>query len=199
MKKFDFLVVGIGGQGIVLAGDILSEVAMAARYDVKKTDTLGMAQRGGSVVSHIRIAEHVWSPLIKQGDVDFLVALEKLEALRWSPYLRRNGTVIINNQATPPLSVSLGMTRYPDDDVIYSTLRRLTDRVYTIEGTQIAIRLGDVRVLNMLVLGCISHLLPIETKLWEEHIRQRLPAKIVEINLVAFNKGREEMSRVHIG
>lgn len=199
MKKFDFLMVGIGGQGIVLAGDILSEVAMSAGYDVKKTDTLGMAQRGGSVVSHIRIAEHVWSPLIKQGDADFLVALEKLEALRWSPYLRRSGTVIINNQATPPLSVSLGMTRYPDDDTIYSTLRRLTDRVYTIEGTKIAVGLGDVRVLNMFVLGCISRLLPIETKLWEECIKQHLPAKILEINLVAFNKGREEMSRVHIG
>src|SRR4030042_3562206 len=100
MKKLDILMVGVGGQGNVLASDILSEVAIAAGYDVKKTDTLGMAQRGGSVLSQVRIADKVWSPLIKEGEVDILVALEKLEAVRWSHYLREGSIIIINNQAT---------------------------------------------------------------------------------------------------
>ena len=104
--------VGVGGQGNVLASDILSEVAIAAGYDVKKTDTLGMAQRGGSVVSQIRIADKVWSPLIREGEVDILVALETLEAVRWSHYLRQGGIAVVNKQSTPPLSVSLGVRRY---------------------------------------------------------------------------------------
>ena len=115
MNKQDLLIVGVGGQGIVLASDILGEVALAAGHDVKKTDTLGMAQRGGSVLSHVRIADKVWSPLIKEGEVDVLVAFEKLEAVRWSYYLRSDGVAIINNQATPPLSISLGTHRYPSD------------------------------------------------------------------------------------
>jgi len=197
-KKYDLIMVGIGGQGIVLASDILGEVAMTAGYDIKKTDTLGMAQRGGSVISNIRIAEHVWSPLVMQGTADFLIAFEKLEALRWSPYLRPNGTVIVNNQVTPPLSVSLGVNRYPDDQEIYRTIRQVTDHIYTVQGSQSVIGLGDIRTLNMFMLGCISHFLPIEIKVWEECIRQRLPAKILEINLTAFNKGREEISYVNI-
>ena len=94
MKKQDLLVVGVGGQGIILASDILGETALAAGYDVKKTDTLGMAQRGGSVVSHVRIASQVCAPLIKEGEVDILVAFEKLEATRWSHYLRPGGIAI---------------------------------------------------------------------------------------------------------
>ena len=116
--KQDILMVGVGGQGTILASDILGEVAIAAGYDVKKTDTLGMAQRGGSVISHLRIAEKVRSPLIKNGEVDFIIAFEKLEAARWSPYLRSDGLVVINNVAMPPLSVALGTDNYPDDEAI---------------------------------------------------------------------------------
>jgi indolepyruvate ferredoxin oxidoreductase beta subunit len=121
VKKQDLLMVGVGGQGIVLASDILGGVALAAGYDVKKTDTLGMAQRGGSVVSHVRVADKVWSPLIKEGEVDVLVAFEKLEAARWSYYLNEGGAAIVNNQTTPPLSVSLGTQRYPGDKEIENT------------------------------------------------------------------------------
>lgn len=198
MKKYDLIIVGFGGQGIVLASDILGEAAMTAGYDVKKTDTLGMAQRGGSVVSNVRIAEQVWSPLIMQGTADFLIAFEKLEALRWSPYLRPDGVVITNNQVTPPLSVNLGINRYPSDEEIYQTLRQVTNRTYIVQGSQRVLELGDIRTLNMFMLGCISHFLPIEIKTWEECIKQQFPAKILEINLTAFNKGREEISYVNI-
>ncbi|HJX35413.1 MAG TPA: indolepyruvate oxidoreductase subunit beta, partial [Dehalococcoidales bacterium] len=106
--KFDLLLTGVGGQGNILASDIIGKVALTAGYDVKKTDTLGMAQRGGSVVSHVRIAEKVYSPLIQEGGVDILLAFEKLEGIRWVNYLRPGGIAIINNHALPPLSVNLG-------------------------------------------------------------------------------------------
>ncbi|MBM4450724.1 MAG: indolepyruvate oxidoreductase, partial [Chloroflexi bacterium] len=116
MDKQDILMVGVGGQGTILASDILGDVALAASYDVKKTDTLGMAQRGGSVISHVRLAKKVWSPMIKEGEVDILLAFEKLEAARWAHFLKPGGLALVNNHANPPLSVSLGTHRYPNDN-----------------------------------------------------------------------------------
>ncbi len=198
MKKRDLLMVGVGGQGIVLASDILGEVALAAGYDVKKTDTLGMAQRGGSVLSHVRIADKVWSPLIKEGDVDVLVAFEKLEAARWSYYLHPGGVAIVNNQSTPPLSVSLGTHRYPGDKEIEGTLRQRADRIYFVDGTDKAKELGDIRTLNMIMLGYVSFLLPIDADIWKDCISQRLSPKILKMNMAAFDKGREEMSSANL-
>jgi indolepyruvate ferredoxin oxidoreductase beta subunit len=198
VKKQDLLMVGVGGQGIVLASDILGEVALAAGYDVKKTDTLGMAQRGGSVVSHVRVADKVWSPLIKEGEVDVLVAFEKLEAARWSYYLHEGGAAIVNNQTTPPLSVSLGTQRYPGDKEIENTLRQWARRFYLIDATRQAKGLGDIRTLNMLMLGCVSSLLPIDVEIWKDRISQRLSPNILKMNMVAFDKGREEMSRAGV-
>ncbi len=198
MKKQDLIMVGVGGQGIVLASDILSDVAMAAGYDVKKTDTLGMAQRGGSVVSHVRIADKVWSPLIQEGDVDMLVAFEKLEAARWSYFLNPKGVAIVNNQTTPPLSVSLGITRYPPDKDIEAILQRTAGKYYLIDGIRQVKELGDIRALNLFMLGCVSSLLPIDVKVWQDYITRRLPSKILNLNMVAFEKGREEMSRAGV-
>ena len=191
--------VGVGGQGIVLSSDILGEAALAAGYDVKKTDTLGMAQRGGSVVSHVRIASHVWSPLIKEGEVDMLVAFEKLEAARWGYYLRSGGLVIVNNQATPPLSVSLGTHRYPSDNEVEDILKQRTERIYFVDGTSRVRQLGDVRTLNMFMLGCGSSFLPIDVQIWRDCIHQKLPANILQINIAAFEQGRKELSGVNLG
>src|SRR4030042_1965648 len=123
-QKRDILITGVGGQGVVLASDIIGETALAAGYDVKKTDTLGMAQRGGSVVSHVRLAPKVWSPLIREGEADLLLAFEKLEAARWGHYLRPGGVAIVNNYEQPPLSVSLGKERYPSDKELTAALNR---------------------------------------------------------------------------
>ena len=199
MNKQDILMVGVGGQGIILASDILGEAALAAGYDVKKTDTLGMAQRGGSVVSHMRIAEKVWSPLIKEGEADVILAFEKLEAARWGRYLRPGGVAIINNYAMPPLSVSLGTHRYPDDEEISDMLKRRTERIYFVEGARKAIELGDIRVLNIVMLGCASLLLPIDVHIWNECMSQRIPSKILKVNFAAFDLGRKEASDVNLG
>jgi indolepyruvate ferredoxin oxidoreductase beta subunit len=199
MKSLDLLITGAGGQGIILASDIIGETAIAAGYDVKKTDTIGMAQRGGSVVSHVRLAEQVRSPIIRQGQVDLLLALEKLEAARWASYLKPGGIAIVNDHALPPLSVSLGNARYPTDDELQSILRQATDQVYFIGGTDRAKELGNIRTLNIFMLGGASLFLPFEVQLWQESIAGRLPEKVRQINLTAFEHGRKEIKGVHIG
>lgn len=197
MNKFDILITGVGGQGIILASDIIGEAVIAAGYDVKKTDTLGMAQRGGSVVSHVRIAEKVFSPLIMKGEVDILLAFEKLEAARWVHYLRPDGIAIVNNQALPPLSVSSGTDRYPTDEEVLNILKSRTDRIHLVEGTKKATELGNARTLNMFMLGCASALLPLKVETWQNEITLHLPVKIQPINLEAFDLGRKEMGNVH--
>ena len=195
----DLLVTGVGGQGVVLASDIIGEVALAAGLDVKKTDTLGMAQRGGSVVSHVRIAPKVWSPLIREGEVGLLLAFEKLEAARWSHYLQPGGIAIVNNYEQPPLSVSLGQEQYPDHQAIADTLKRQTDQVYFIDGIERAKALGNVRTLNIFMLGCLSIFAPLDVSIWKDCISQRMPENIREINLTAFDNGRKEIEGVRIG
>ena len=198
MRKVDLLITGVGGQGVILASDIVSETALASGYDVKKTDTLGMAQRGGSVVSHVRIGQQVWSPLIKEREVDIILAFEKLEAARWSHYLRRGAIAVVNNQALPPLSVNLGNERYPDDDEISGILEQVTERVYFVNGTACARELGNVRTLNIFMLGCISLFLPLRVHAWESTISQHLSAKIRQINMTAFKLGRKEIRNVRL-
>jgi len=194
----DLLITGVGGQGVVLASDIFGEAALAAGYDIKKTDTLGMAQRGGSVISHVRIAPRVWSPLIKEGEVDLLLALERLEAARWSHYLRPGGIALVNNHEQPPQSVSLGKERYPSREEIADVLKRQTDSVYFIDGTRRAGELGNVRTLNIFMLGCLSLFAPLKVNIWKDSISRHLPANICEINLTAFEQGRKEMRGVRI-
>ena len=198
MKKLDIVITGVGGQGVVLASDMVGETALAAGYDVKKTDTLGMAQRGGSVVSHVRIARQVWSPLIKEGEVDIMLGFEKLEAARWGYYLRPGGIVIVNNQALPPLAVSLGCERYPGDEEIINILKRRTDRIYFVNGTRRAIELGNVRTLNMFMLGCASIFTPIRVGVWKNSVSQHMLSSIRQINITAFNQGRKAIRGVHL-
>lgn len=199
MKKLDILVAGVGGQGVILASDIIGETALSAQYDVKKTDTLGMAQRGGSVISHVRLGQQVHSPLIKKGEVDILIVFEKLEAARWSYYLQPGGVAIVNNHALPPSSVNTGNEQYPNDQEITSILKQRTDRIYFIDGTHHARELGNARTLNIFMLGSASVFMPIETQVWEDTISQHLSLNIRQINIAAFRKGREEMRSAHLG
>ena len=193
MNKLDLFITGVGGQGNILASDIIGETALAAGYDVKKTDTLGMAQRNGSVISHMRIGRRVYSPLIKQGDVDMLLAFEKLEAVRWCHYLQTGAVVIINNHALPPLSVNLGTERYPDDEEIRDILRQRTNRFCFINGTGRVTSLGNVRMLNIFMLGCLSHFTPFKVSTWKKIISQHLPSRLLQDNLGAFDLCRKEL------
>ena len=198
MKNFDLLISGVGGQGVILASDIIGETAIAAGYDVKKTDTLGMAQRGGSVVSHVRIGHQVWSPLIKEGEVDILVAFEKLEAARWGYYLRPGAIAIVNNHALPPLSVNLGHEHYPSDEEITHILRQRSERLHFVNGTSRVKELGNIRTLNMFMLGCVSLFVPFKIHIWKDSISRCLPPEMWQINIIAFDQGRKEGRNVHI-
>jgi indolepyruvate ferredoxin oxidoreductase beta subunit len=197
--KCDLLITGVGGQGNILASDVAGEVALAAGYDVKKTDTLGMAQRGGSVISHVRIGKKVFSPLIKDGEVDILLAFEKLEGVRWTNSLKPGAIVIMNDYAQPPLSVSLGVDRYPTDREVVEILKMRTNRIFLIDGTTASTKLGNARTLNIFMLGCLSRFMPFEAEAWEKSILEHLAERLHKINSAAFQLGRKEISNVHVG
>lgn len=198
-NKQDILMVGVGGQGIILASDILGDIALALDLDVKKTDTLGMAQRGGSVTSHLRIGPKVHAPLISPHGADILLAFEKLEAARWVNYVRPDGIVIINDHAIPPLSISLGIMEYPEDSLIIDSFKQRTKNIFAVEGSKESAALGDMRALNIFMIGFLSADFPIKVdySLWEKCISERLPAKIRDLNLRAFNRGREVAHNVN--
>jgi indolepyruvate ferredoxin oxidoreductase, beta subunit len=200
MIKADILMTGVGGQGVILASDALAEIAMKAGYDVKKSDSLGMSQRGGSVVSHLRIGGQIFSPMIKKGDADFILGFERLEGARWVDYLRKDGIAIINNLAIPPLSVVGGASKYPSVSEVEDAVRQRTDQIHFIPGTEIAAELGNPQILNVLLVGFLSFFLGIDEKAYVEDLSQRVPSKFLEINLKAFARGREEaLCRTQIG
>jgi len=192
LRKIDVLMAGVGGQGVILASDSLAEVAMRAGFDVKKSDAIGMAQRGGSVVSHIRIGAKVFAPLIKKGEADFLVGFERLEAARCASYINPNGLAIISDQELPPLSVAGDAASYPDQEKVARVVSLYTKRLAFVPGLRIAQALGNARVAGVVLLGFLSAFLPVEVALWQEDIARRVDAKFREINLKAFAQGREE-------
>ena len=193
MKAINFLITGVGGQGTVLASDILAAVGLAAGYDVKKSDILGLAVRGGAVVGHVRWGERVHSPIVPEGRVDCLIAFEVLECLRWLNQLRAEGTVLVNEQQIQPVTVSRGFTEYPDEGTVSSALQAATPHVHRIPGLEMAQALGNTRVTNVVLLGALSALLPVPRETWEGVVQERVPARYVALNLQALNMGRQWM------
>jgi indolepyruvate ferredoxin oxidoreductase beta subunit len=199
MKPYNLLVTGVGGQGTVVASDILAAVGLAAGYDVKKSDVLGLAVRGGAVVSHVRWAEAVHSPIVPEGKVDILLAFELLEGLRWLDWVDPQGAILINDQRIYPVVVSSGVSIYPSDEEVNSALLRASRSVYKVPGLDIAQELGNARVLNVVLLGAMSDLTGIDPQLWVNVIRQRVPAKALELNVKAFWQGREVLAASRLG
>ncbi|MDP2936701.1 MAG: indolepyruvate oxidoreductase subunit beta [Dehalococcoidia bacterium] len=188
----DVLMVGVGGQGTVMASDILAEAALAEGFDVKKSDALGMSQRGGSVVSQVRLGTKIFSPMVKKGEADILLGFEKLEAARWAGHLRSHGLAIINDQAIPPFSVSSGSEKYPPDELVLDLLHRKTERVFFVQGMALAQEAGTTKALNAAMLGFLSVLIDVINKgAWLESLTRALPARLLDLNLVAFEMGRQ--------
>ncbi len=194
MKAIDFVLAGVGGQGILLSSDILCLVGMIAGYDVKKTDVHGMAQRGGSVISHVRLADHVYSPVVPIGGADVLLGFEKLEACRWLHYLRDDGVAVVNDEAIPTLALE-SRVPYPDDATILGLLQARARRVDLLPAGALATQLGNARVANVILLGALSCSLDIPVAVWQRAIAERAPAKARELNLRAFELGRTEAAR----
>jgi len=174
----------------VLSGDILAEVGMTAGYDSKKSDVLGLAIRSGSVVSHIRWGEKVHAPMSMKGTVDYLLAFEPLEAMRMADYLNKEGTAIVNEYRIPPVAVATGKVEYPSIEKIRQALDCAAKKVHYIDATQKAKELGNVKAVNVLLLGALSSLLEVSPLIWEDVITKYVPDKFRELNLRAFHEGR---------
>jgi indolepyruvate ferredoxin oxidoreductase beta subunit len=185
------LVSGVGGQGIILASDIMAEVFLAAGFDVKKSELHGMAQRGGSVTSHVRFGKKVYSPIIKQGEVDILFSFEQLEGLRWLNYLKPDGVILLNNHRVNPPAVNLGQMEYPED--IPGIIRKRFDKFHLVDGTELALEAGNIRAANVVLLGAISKLFDMEEALWVETVLRHLPQRVHEVNKKAFLMGRAQI------
>lgn len=189
-KDLNFLIAGVGGQGTVVASDILSEVGIRSGYDVKKSDILGLAVRGGSVVSHVRWADRVHAPMLEEENADYLVGFEWLEAIRRVSYVKPDGIILVNDCRLDPITVSSGQAEYPDTKEILSHLERAAKKVYVIPGLQTALELGNSRTLNIVLLGALSKILESKPEMWKEVIHERLPPKLVALNQKAFDNGR---------
>lgn len=175
---------GVGGQGILLASEVLSEVALQKGLDVKKSEVHGMAQRGGSVVSHVRFGDKVYSPVIADGEADILVSFEKLEALRWLHALAENGELIVNDQEIIPS----GLETYPEG--VDDELNKRASGRHTIDALALAREAGNIRAVNTVILGAFSNYLPFSDAEWKAAIEKRVPPKTVDVNLKAFELGR---------
>ena len=184
------LLVGVGGQGVLLAGDIICKVMMRVGLDVKKSEVHGMAQRGGCVTSHVRYGRKVYSPIAKEGDVNVLVTFEKLETLRYLNYLTKDGRVIINEEEIFPPSVNVGDADYPLDAV--DIVRRQFKDVLLVNAPALARKAGNIRAVSTVMLGVLSRYLP-EASLddWKNVIGEEFSEKLVPANLKAFDLGRE--------
>ena len=160
-------------------------------YDGKKTDVHSMAQRGGSVFGHVRLADEVFSPVVPDGGADYLLAFEKLEACRWVHYLHEDGVAVVNDQAIPTLALAATTTPYPSDAEVAALLEAQAAQVSLVPSGDMALELGNPRVANVILLGSLSHYLEIPVQVWRDAIGERVPPKVRELNLRAFEVGRE--------
>ncbi|MCR4421018.1 MAG: indolepyruvate oxidoreductase subunit beta [Spirochaetales bacterium] len=186
-KTTNILFVGVGGQGTILASNILSQGLIDAGFDVKMSEVHGMAQRGGSVSTQIRFGKKVYSPLIPEKEADFILSFEKIEAGRWLNFLNPEGVLIINNYEIYPTTVLTGENKYPED--ILEKIKEKVKNCITVDAANEALKLGNIKTQNMILLGVLIGQLDIKSIDWENIIRNSLPEKIVEINLKAFKTG----------
>jgi len=188
--KFDILIVGVGGQGVLLASEIISEVAMNAGLDVKKSEVHGMSQRGGVVSSHVKAAPRVFSPTIEHGQADFLISFEQAEGLRAMDWLCRDGVAIVSRTTlVPAIVTSSKKFTYPDDPI--AEMRKKKENVIAVEADKIAGELGNPRLVNTILLGVLSNYMPFKQEDWETTMKARIKPKFVDINLTAFARGKE--------
>ncbi len=184
----NIMIVGVGGQGTLLTSRIIGKTALEAGYDVKISEVHGMAQRGGSVVTFVRYGEKVSEPVVEEGQADVIIAFERLEAQRYSHFLKKDGVLIVNDCRIDPMTVVIGAKEYPEE-----ILERLSKNhtVYSIDGQKIAIKLGNSKVLNSVVLGFAAPFIGFTKEDWLNVVQATVPPKTIEINKKAFIEGFE--------
>lgn len=184
------MIVGVGGQGTLLASRLLGNVILAKNLDVKVSEVHGMSQRGGSVVTYVRYGEKVFSPVIDQGQADIIVSFEKLEAARWLCYLKKGGKLITSTQETEPMPVITGAAVYPEN--LIEKIKNCGIDIQAVDALTLAEQAGSSKATNVVLMGVLSKLLDFDAKLWDDAIEQLVPKKFLEINKKAFVLGAEE-------
>jgi indolepyruvate ferredoxin oxidoreductase, beta subunit len=190
VNVFNILISGVGGQGVLLTSKVIAEAALLSGLDVKQSEVHGMAQRGGSVLSQVRIGEQVFSPIISEGEADLLIGFEPLETARYLHFLKDNGVVIYNTRTIGTIGVSIAAEKYPAD--INETIRKNAKTVISFDGTQLAVAAGDKRALNLVLLGAALSHLPLKESSLLDAIINTVPKKVLEINQKAFAAGRAQ-------
>lgn len=189
MHSLNIMIVGVGGQGTLLASRILGNVALKNGYDVKVSEVHGMSQRGGSVVTYVKMGEKVFSPLIEKGEADIIIAFEKLEALRWVDYLKTDGTIVVNDQVINPMPVIIGKAKYPEN--ILDRMKESGIKLRSIDALSIAIECGSIKAVNVVLIGLMAKTTEIDREIWQQALKEVIPKKLLDINIKAFDAGFE--------
>ncbi len=182
----NIMIVGVGGQGTLLASRILGNVAIKMGYDVKVSEVHGMSQRGGSVVTYVKYGEQVYSPIIDLGEADIILAFEKLEAIRALPYLKIGGKIILNNREIAPMPVITGVCEYPSK--IVEELSSKAD-VISLDALDLSLQAGSQKAVNVILIGVLAKSMKVDKQIWLDVIKETVPPKFLELNLKAFELG----------
>lgn len=188
MHTKNVMIVGVGGQGSLLASKLLGRLLLSEGLDVKVSEVHGMSQRGGSVVTYVRYGEHVYSPVIDEEGADFIVSFELLEAARWLPYLKKDGVIVTNTQQIDPMPVITGNAIYPED--LVKKMKETGARVDALNCLELAEKAGSAKAVNLVLMGRLSHYFDLEEEKWQKAIEESVPPRFLEMNRKAFELGR---------
>lgn len=183
------MIVGVGGQGSLLASKMLGYLSLEEGMDVKVSEVHGMSQRGGNVVTYVKFGDKIYSPVIGKGEADFIISFEKLEAARWVSYLKPSGKVIVSTQEIDPMPVLTGDANYPEN--LMGQVRQLGFQVIEVDGLAMAEEAGTAKAVNLVLMGVLSHYFPFSEEAWQKAIEACVPPKVLEINRKAFALGRD--------
>lgn len=189
METKSIMIVGVGGQGTLLASRLLGAALLSENYDVKVSEVHGMSQRGGSVVTYVKYGEEVFSPIVREGQADFILAFEQLEAARWLPFLKKGGTMIANSQKIDPMPVVIGNAQYPDG--VLDAIRATGADLVEADALALAVEAGSPKSVNVVLIGVMAARMDLPYEVWEKAIRETVPEKFLEMNLKAFKLGFE--------
>ena len=185
----NIMIVGVGGQGSLLASKMLGQLLLSSGYDVKVSEVHGMSQRGGSVVTYVRYGEKVYSPIIDKGEADYIISFEKLEAARYVSYLKKGGKIIVSNQEIDPMPVSIGAAQYPEN--LIEKMREAGADVDAIDALDLAMQAGSSKAVNLVLMGRLSKYFDATEEMWMQALEACVPPKFLELNKKAFALGRD--------
>ncbi|MBR2764518.1 MAG: indolepyruvate oxidoreductase subunit beta [Blautia sp.] len=188
MQTKNIMIVGVGGRGSLLASKLLGHLLLSQGYDVKVSEVHGMSQRGGSVVTYVRYGDRVYSPVINQGEADYIVSFELLEAARWLPYLKEDGQIVTNTQQIDPMPVITGAAQYPED--LVEKMKAAGAKVDALDCLALAEEAGSAKAVNIVLLGRLSHYFDLPEEAWMASLEANVPAKFLEMNKKAFALGK---------